>query len=51
MGYITYSAIEWRALNQLNLNKDQSKKMVEILSTLEELDDVQNIFTNVNLSN
>ena len=51
VGNIAYSAIEWRALNQLNLNKDQSKKMVEILSTLEELDDVQNIFTNVNLSN
>ena len=51
VGNIAYSAIEWRALNRLNLNKDQSKKMVEILSTLEELDDVQNIFTNVNLSN
>ena len=51
VGYITYSAIEWRAVNQLILNKDQSKKMIEVLSTLEDLDDVQNIFTNVNLSN
>ena len=51
VGYITYSAIEWRAINQLILNKDQSKKMIEVLSTLEDLDDVQNIFTNVNLSN
>ena len=41
-----YSAIEWRALNYLNLNKEQSKKMIDLLSALEEIDDVQNIFTN-----
>ena len=46
-----YSAIEWRALNYLDLNKDQTKKMVEVLTALEELDDVQNIFTNANLEN
>ena len=46
-----YSAIEWRALSYLDLNKDQTKKMVEVLSALEELDDVQNIFTNANLEN
>ena len=44
-----YSAIEWRALNYLNLNKEQSQKIMEILNTLEELDDVQNIFINANL--
>tara|TARA_B100000575_G_C23082002_1_gene623430 strand:+ start:214 stop:936 length:723 start_codon:yes stop_codon:yes gene_type:complete len=44
-----YSAIEWRAVNYLNLNIEQSKKMIEMLSALEELDDVQNIFTNANL--
>ena len=44
-----YSAIEWRALSYLKLNKEQSEKMIEVLSTLEELDDVQNIFTNANL--
>ena len=31
------------------LNKEQSKKMIELLSALEELDDVQNIFTNAKL--
>ena len=46
-----YSAIEWRAQNYLNLDKDQSKKMIEVLNALEELDDVQNIFTNANLEN
>tara|TARA_Y100001935_G_C17183786_1_gene446498 strand:- start:97 stop:825 length:729 start_codon:yes stop_codon:yes gene_type:complete len=44
-----YSAIEWRASNYLKLNKEQSKKMIEVLSALEELDDVQNIFTNAYL--
>ena len=48
---IAYSAIEWRALNTLNLDKEQSKKMIEVLNNLEELDDVQNIFTNANLDN
>ena len=46
-----YSAIEWRATNCLNLNKEQSKKMIEVLQDLDELDDVQNIFTNANLEN
>ena len=48
---IAYSAIEWRAKNYLDLNKEQSKKMEEVLSTLEDLDDVQSIFTNVNFKN
>ena len=45
----SYSAIEWRALNFIDLNREQSEKIIEILSALEELDDVQNIFTNANL--
>ena len=36
-------------LTNLNLNKDQSKKMIELSKTLEDLDDVQNVFTNANL--
>ena len=46
-----YSAIEWRALNYLNLNKDQSERIIEVLNTLEELDDVQKIFTNASIDN
>ena len=45
----SYSGIEWRAFNYIDLNKEQSEKILEILSALEELDDVQNIFTNANL--
>ena len=46
-----YSAIEWRAINYLNLTKEQSMKMKDVLTTLEDLDDVQNIFTNAILNN
>ncbi len=46
-----YSSIEWRPLNYLDLNRDQSEQVLEVLSALEELDDVQNIFTNANLKN
>tara|TARA_B100000963_G_C22605351_1_gene662231 strand:+ start:1266 stop:1997 length:732 start_codon:yes stop_codon:yes gene_type:complete len=46
-----YFGIEWRPLSYINLNIEQSEKIVEILETLEELDDVQNVYTNVNLGN
>ena len=46
-----YAGIEWRPLSDLDLNKEQSKKIIEILESLEELDDVQNIYTNANLRN
>ena len=49
--FCTYSSIEWRPLNYLELNKEQSKGILEVLTALEELDDVQNIFTNANLKN
>ena len=37
-------------LNYLSLNKEQNEKIINTLESLEELDDVQNIYTNVNLS-
>ena len=43
-----YSSIEWRPLNYIDLNKDKTDQLIELLSALEELDDVQNIFTNAN---
>ena len=45
----SYSAIEWRPINYIDLNKEQGDKILETLSALEELDDVQNIFSNANL--
>ena len=46
---LSYSGIEWRALNLIDLNQEQSKKMTDVLNSIEELDDVQNVFTNANL--
>ena len=48
---INYSSIEWRPINYLELAKEKSEKLIEVLTSLEELDDVQNIFTNANLKN
>ena len=47
----TYSSIEWRPFNYLDVNKEQSEQILDVLTALEELDDVQNIFTNANLKN
>ena len=47
----TYSSIEWRPSNYLKFNKEQSEQILKVLTALEELDDVQNIFTNANLKN
>ena len=44
-----YSSIEWRPLNYIDLDKEKSDKLLEALTALEELDDVQNIFSNANL--
>jgi len=46
---IIYSSIEWRPLNNLELDEEKSKKMIDVLNNLEDLEDVQNIFTNANL--
>jgi len=46
-----YSSIEWRALNYLDFDGDKSEQIFEVLTALEELDDVQNIFTNAKLKN
>ena len=48
---IIYSSIEWRPINYVDLSEDKSKQIFEVLTALEELDDVQNIFTNANLKN
>ena len=48
---LTYSSIEWRPSTYLELNKQQSEQILAVLTALEELDDVQNIFTNANFEN
>ena len=46
-----YSSIEWRPVSYIDLAKDKTEVLFEVLTALEELDDVQNIFTNANLKN
>ena len=46
-----YSSVEWRPINFIELTKEKSEQLLEVLNTLEELDDIQNIFTNANLKN
>ncbi len=41
-----YSGIEWRAYNTLKLSKEQKEKVVVMLESLDEIDDIQNIFIN-----
>jgi YebC/PmpR family DNA-binding regulatory protein len=40
--------IEWVPLNSVNVEKDRQESVIEFLETLEDDDDVQNIFSNVN---
>ena len=42
-----HSGIEWYALNQLDLKEDQYKSAVNLLESLEEDDDVQNVYSNL----
>ena len=51
IGTCDYSSVEWRPHNYIDLDVDQSNNVVEVLTSLEELDDVQNIFSNANLKN
>ena len=46
-----YSGIEWRPLSRISLDKEQSKKIYELLLALEELDDVQDVYINIDLKN
>jgi YebC/PmpR family DNA-binding regulatory protein len=40
--------IEWIALNNTNVNKDKQETLIEFLESLEDDDDVQNVFSNAN---
>ena len=42
-----YSGIQWQALNEINLKKDQYKSVINLLESLEEDDDVQDVYTNL----
>ena len=39
--------IEWIPLNSVDISKDRQEDIIQFLETLEDDDDVQNIYTNV----
>jgi YebC/PmpR family DNA-binding regulatory protein len=43
--------IEWLPLNSVDVAKDKKEVAIEFLETLEDNDDVQNVFSNVNFGN
>jgi YebC/PmpR family DNA-binding regulatory protein len=43
--------IEWVALNNVNVVKDKQETVIEFLESLEDDDDVQNVFSNANFEN
>ena len=43
--------IEWVPLNSVNIEKDKEESVINFLETLEDDDDVQNVFSNVNFGN
>ena len=43
--------IEWVPLNSVNVEKEKEETVINFLETLEDDDDVQNIFSNVNFGN
>ena len=40
--------IEWVPLNSANIEKEKEEIVINFLETIEDDDDVQNVFTNVN---
>ena len=43
--------IEWVPLNSVNVEKEKEESVINFLETLEDDDDVQNVFSNVNFGN
>ncbi len=41
--------IEWVSINNVNINQDMKDTVIEFLETLENDDDVQNIYSNINI--
>ena len=45
------AGVEWVPLNAVEISKEKKEKLINFFETLEEDDDVQNIFSNVKFSN
>ena len=49
MNFIS-TEIEWVPLNSVNVEKDRVEVAIDFLETLEDDDDVQNVYSNINLN-
>ena len=45
------SGIEWLPINKISLNKEKTKSVINFLETLEEEDDVQHVYANLEVDN
>ena len=45
-----YSGVEWKPHNYINLTNEQTEKVIKMLESLDEDDDVQNTFINCNIN-
>ena len=43
--------VEWVPLNSVNVTNDKREDVIEFLETIEDDDDVQNVYSNVQLGN
>ena len=48
---LSYAGIVWRATNTISINKETFKKVLSFIDLLEDDEDVQNIYTNVDIEN
>ena len=46
-----FAGIEWKPLNSVEISKDKFETTAEFLETLQDNDDVQNVYTNLKLLN
>ena len=45
------SGIEWLPINKISLDKEKTKSVINFLATLEDDNDVQNVYTNLEIDN
>ena len=46
-----FAGIEWLAINKISLNEEKTKNVLNFLEILEEDDDVQYVYANLELDN
>ena len=47
---LSYSGIEWRPNSYLDISKEKKDKIIQILESLDDDDDIQDVFVNCEIS-